>query len=206
MARYTILINKIKTTKPFSYGEDDGHRIVVLRNLIQKYGQFEELVVARVDGDVLVIKGQLTLQAMIMNGSKEVCVFFIGNLTQEEFLTAKIFLDVREVRLDYVGIAEAISKVCSTELDCKKMSIETNIPISEIKRYRELLKFDWKQFETIPIIDTGNEDLFGEKIVLKEDFVTKLKYGKGHIERLKANKEKGVPTSYEKQKRRHNEK
>jgi hypothetical protein len=129
------------------------------------------------------VKGELLVVAMLKNDIQEATVRSLGEVDNFELISARLFLNVRDTRLNYIDIAEAIATIVNNKHDAKRLSNETCIPVLEIERYKDLLTFDWEQFEKLSL-DTGNVDLFGEKIEILDNYVTRKKYGNTHVDKL----------------------
>lgn len=175
--------------EPISYSVTDDIRTEILKIAIHNRGQFEEVMIAEVSEEYRVIRGHLTMRVLDQLSIKEVQCCNIGRMTEKQFLSHLLFFNGHEVRFNYIEIAKRVKKVCETSADCSSIANSSGLPVEDIKRYQTLLDFDWSTFEKLSL-DTGNVDLFGNKIEVLDDYVTKKKFGKDHIDKLKKKNEK----------------
>jgi hypothetical protein len=117
-----------------------------IEQMVKKYGQYKPLVVCQVEGKLMIIDGSKL--AMILHNLKyeEVLVFDLGVLDLQSYTIIRIMLNNPSRRTDYLGIAEALQHVCENEVDAKRISNATGFSVTDVKRYKDLIKFNWDEF------------------------------------------------------------
>ena len=63
----------------------------------------------------------------------------------------RLLLNANITRIDYISIAELISTSSESKQDLNNISIKTGMPLTDVERYNELLKFDWDAFSKLQI-------------------------------------------------------
>lgn len=158
MARTVIDVERLFCDTNFKI-DDDVFFKIKLTNFIKKHGQFEEIIVANVDSVFKVVDGALMLSILKTLKWHTVNIYNLGEMTEKEYLTTRLFLSARQTRLNYLGIAEAVKEICSTERECQMLASRTSISSNDVKRFKELLTFDWEEFSRKPLSNIQS-DLF----------------------------------------------
>jgi len=116
-------------------------------NLTEKRGQLKLVIVATVEGKLMVVDGNKYLA--MANNQVNLTVFCknLGNVTKKEYILMRLLLNIHSTRLKYINIAEMIKEISENNVDNKRISNKTGIPIIDVERYSKLTEFDWKDFE-----------------------------------------------------------
>lgn len=117
-----------------------------LDTFVRKFGQFQSVLVATVNNEIKIVDGNEMVRSLKRNGITEANCFHLGELNEKEYLMYRVFLNAAVKRLDYIGIAEVVKKVGNNEQDLIQISNTTGIDLKDVKRYKELLEFDWNDF------------------------------------------------------------
>lgn len=187
MERVFIQLDKIKMGNKLNYTFDDEARQTKYDLLLDKYEQFENLVVAKNEKkEVILVKGFEMFEALKRAKRKEAYVYYVGELSSLDIVALRVFLNVKDYRLNYVGIAEEIALHVNPRRrsEIAAMANACGLTLDEVERYAKLPLFDWNDFEKLKI-DTGNKDLFGEEIRIMNNHATKKKIGEKQMEKFK---------------------
>jgi len=114
--------------------------------MVEKFGQLKMLVVCQVEDRYRIIDGVKAFEAYKHNGEEKVLCYDLGEMSEIQELAYRLLLNTSFSRLDYLGIAAAISEVCKTSNEAIKLSNATGIPLVDVERYQTLLAFDWDEF------------------------------------------------------------
>lgn len=135
----------------------------LLANFMRKYGQWQAIVVAKVGDEVLIVDGDLIFNICKWLGINKIACYDLGELSRKDYVIARLFLTSRQPRLNYLGVAQAVKEIAKTERDVLDIANGTHISYEDVKRYRDLLDFDWEKFMREP------EGLSSEQIKMFED-------------------------------------
>jgi hypothetical protein len=160
MERYKMVkINQISKSE-FNITETKKDLIYKYEQFINKFGPFKMLVVCEIDeNQYRIIDGNKVFNEYLKNGHEKVLVYNLGKLSYEYEIGYRILLNYNFDRLDYIGIAEAINKICTNQAEINVASNITGISITDVERYKTLLEFDWNEFVN-QRIETNQIDIF----------------------------------------------
>lgn len=160
MAGIEVLkIDEIRLDEPRikkDHNEDFLHK---QRIFIKKYGQYVVPMVAKVEGIYRVIDGLGFVKNYKSTGKESIHCNFMGEMTVEEFITFRLFYNIKRTKLDHLVIAEVISSYFKTKQDFRRLSHRTNITQDDIEKYSKLLEFDWEEFARKPLVSQGLEQM-----------------------------------------------
>jgi len=134
--------------------------------VIEKFGQLQSIIIAKVGDEYRVIDGNEQLLWMKKQSIEKAMCCYLGEMNEKDYLIYRMFFNMNVKRLNYVGIAEIISKVCDNDYDVKYVANKTGLDIADISNYKDLLKFDWDMF--LKEKPSNQMDLFG---MIEEDRV-----------------------------------
>lgn len=117
----------------------------------KKWGQFQAVVVAKVDTVFMIVDGSTMVKVLKQMGYEVFECLDIGEMTHREYLIARLALTSRMPRLNYLHIAEAVTKVAKTMQEKGELATITHLKYDDIKNYSELLTFDWDAFLKIEV-------------------------------------------------------
>ena len=116
-------------------------------NLTEKRGQLKLVIVATVDGKLIVVDGGKYLKMASNQINLTVFCKNLGSITKKEYVLMRLLLNIHSTRLKYIDIAEIIKDISENNTDNKRISNKTGIPLIEVERYSKLTEFDWEDFE-----------------------------------------------------------
>jgi hypothetical protein len=117
-----------------------------INTMVEKFGQFKIIIVCQVESLFRIIDGVKAFKSYEQNGDEKILCYDLGELSEVQELAYRLLLNTSFSRLDYIGIASAISKVCKTSKEANNLSNAAGIPITDVQRYQTLLAFDWNEF------------------------------------------------------------
>jgi hypothetical protein len=132
-------------------------------SLVQKYGQWQNIVTATVNGVLLVVDGAYILRTLKKLGIGRANTFHLGELSRKEYVIVRLALTSKVPRLNYIEIAKAITEICTSERDRLQIANATHIPYEDVKYYEQLLTFDWEAFLKAPEVDAEQLNMFNDE-------------------------------------------
>jgi hypothetical protein len=159
-----IKLVKITDITPSEYSvKENAEKFIKMKidNFILRFGQHQTILTAQVNGVNKILDGNQMYDSLVRLGKEECWCCDLGEMDEREYFSYRIFLNHNTNRLNYIEIAEMVNKVSNSEHDLQFISNITGISIIDIRRYKDLLQFDWEAFAKSPI-NEAQLDLFGE--------------------------------------------
>jgi hypothetical protein len=116
------------------------------KTMVEQYGQFNTVKICKNNGTFKIIDGLKLFKILKELKYEKVNCFYIGKCDDLELASMRIFFNYNYERKDYIGISKTISSCLENENDIKNFSIKTCLTIDEVKRFKGLVNFDWKEF------------------------------------------------------------
>lgn len=164
MARIRVLkIKEIRLDEPRLKKPHEDDFNYKQKVFIKKYGQFYIPLVAKVGDTYRVIDGLGFIKNYQNSGYEEITCNIVSEdpITTRDFISFRLFFNIKKTRLDHISIAEIISSLFKTKQDFRQLSHRTNISEDDIEKYAKLLDFDWEEFARKPIgQDLGQMSFF----------------------------------------------
>lgn len=129
---------------------------------IKLYGQYLIPIIAKVDGVFRVVDGLSFIKNLKAAGFEECHCNLISdkNIAIKDFITFRIFANIKRTKLDHLALAEIISTHFKTKRDFKSLGNKTNISEEDIEKYAKLLEFDWDEFARKPLSSENEQMTF----------------------------------------------
>ena len=124
---------------------------IKIDNFITKFGQHQPILIANVDGKTKIVDGNQILHSLKRLNKEECICYDLGEMSEREYISYRIFLNYNTNRLNYIGIAEMINSIANNEVELQYVSNITGISLTDVRRYKDLLQFDWEAFAKAPI-------------------------------------------------------
>lgn len=157
MGRFEILKTKQIVEPKLSIIKDVDHSGMIALNAInKKLGQYRSIIVCNHGDGFLIVDGYKYFKSLKKAGTKKILCFNLGDLKTGEYELYRVALNVNQSRLDYIGIAEAVSWLYKNDIKPTTISNNTGINLTDVERYATLLDFDWNEFKKKPINEQFN--------------------------------------------------
>lgn len=157
MGRFEVLKTKKIIQPSFEVVNSvDDSGLIALNAINKKFGQYKSIVVCEVENGFLIVDGLKYFKTLEKAGEKKVLCFNLGKLKDGEYEVFRVALNVHQARLNYIGIAEAITLVNNHQIKSTTISNNTGINLTDVERYAALLDFDWNEFKKKPINEQFN--------------------------------------------------
>jgi len=149
-----IKLVKMADVTPSEYSvKVNAEKFIKLKidNFISKHGQFQNILIANVNGVNKILDGNQIYESLKRLEKEDCWCYDLGVMQEREYYSYRIFLNHNTNRLNYIEIAEMVNLVSSNENDLQYISNVTGISFVDVKRYKDLLQFDWEAFAKAPI-------------------------------------------------------
>lgn len=132
------------------HDDDFNHKQKIF---IRKFGQFYIPIVAKVNDVYRIVDGVGFIKNYHELGNEILSCNLISanNISEVDFITFRIFFNIKRLRLEHLNIAELIGSYFKTKRDFKSLGNRVNIPEEDIEKYSKLLEFDWDEFARKPL-------------------------------------------------------
>ena len=173
MARIAVLkIQDLRLDEPRLKKPHDEDFLHKQRLFIKKYGQFVIPIVALVEGSYRIIDGLGFVRNFKSCGFEELHCNLVSeeDISVRDFITFRIFFNIKRTKLDHIAIAEIISTYFKNKQDFKQLGNRTNISEDDIEKYAKLLEFDWDEFARKPIGSESEQMTFFDLLDNEEIF------------------------------------
>lgn len=154
MAGITVLkIEDLRLTEPKLKSNHSDDFVDKQKIFIRKYGQFYIPIVARVAGIWRFVDGlNFAVNYKSLGNDSIICnIISDEDLSFRDFITFRLFYNIKKTKLDHISIAEIISSCFRTKNDFRQLANKVNISEDDIEKYSKLLDFDWDEFSRKPL-------------------------------------------------------
>jgi preprotein translocase subunit Sec63 len=159
MARFEMVnVGDIVIAKELTEYLHESERLKELQ-LIRKFGQLRIIVIGNVEGDNMVVNGNRDVSLLKELEIKSAYCLNLGEITRGDYLCLRIFLEANFGRLNYINIAHLITDYASNK-EIREIANRTQIDSVDAERFRNLLTFDWEEFEKTPLNTSGQLTMF----------------------------------------------
>ena len=173
MAGITVLeIDSIRLDEPRIKLNHDEYFLPKQRIFIKTYGQFFIPIVAKVEGVFRVVDGLGFIKNFKATGAESILCNLISeeDISIKDFVTFRLFFNIKRTKLDHIAIAETIAAYFNTKQDFRRLSHRTNISQADIEKYAKLLDFDWDEFARKPLNSEPEQMTFFDLLEQEEIF------------------------------------
>tara|TARA_R100000805_G_C3612533_1_gene113375 strand:- start:228 stop:722 length:495 start_codon:yes stop_codon:yes gene_type:complete len=117
-----------------------------MQKFIDKFGCIKMLIVCEYDNKFKIIDGNKAYDNYLKNNINKILCYNLGQLTYDKEIAYRLLLNVHFKRLNYINIAKYINDICDNEIKMQSFSNNSGLPIKDVKRYKDLLNFNWDDF------------------------------------------------------------
>jgi hypothetical protein len=148
MAGFKILkTKKIDLPEHNLVTELDPLEALSFKRIENIFGQYKSITVCEKKGRYLIVDGAKHFKSLIGQGFEKILCFNLGKLKKGEYETTRALLNVHQSRLDYLGIAKLIESIRDDDMSLNNISNLSGLDLKSVERYKQLLKFDWEEFD-----------------------------------------------------------
>ena len=157
MGRFEVLkANKISTSTIDVVTELDKSAVVAIDAINKQLGQYKSIIVCESEKGYEIVDGNKYFKSLKRNGVKKILCYNLGKINIGELEFYRIALNIHQSRLDYIGVAELVSKLAKQEHKTTTISNKTGIELQNVERYSTLLDFDWNEFNKVQLKQQTN--------------------------------------------------